>query len=51
MGRSFGLWTERAGQIALIGYFYGDKEEIVSPSIIGEKCFDKILEDAKKNEV
>ena len=32
----------------LIGYFYGDKEEIVSPSLIGEKCFDKILEDAKK---
>lgn len=35
----------------LIGYFYGDKEETVSPSLIGEKCFDKILDDAKKNEV
>lgn len=32
----------------LVGYFYGDKEETVSPSLIGEKCFDKILEDAKK---
>lgn len=32
----------------LIGYFYGDKEETVSPSLIGEKCFDKILEEAKK---
>lgn len=32
----------------LIGYFYGDKEETVSPSLIGEMCFDKILEDAKK---
>lgn len=35
----------------LIGYFYGDKEETVSPSLIGEKCFDKILEAVKKQEV
>ena len=32
----------------LIGYFYGDKEETVSPSLIGEKCFDKMLEEVKK---
>lgn len=35
----------------LIGYFYGDKEETISPSLIGERCFDKILEDVKKQEV
>ena len=35
----------------LIGYFYGDVEETVSPSLIGEKCFDRILEEAKKQEV
>lgn len=32
----------------LIGFFYGDKDETVSPSIIGEKCFDKVLEEIKK---
>lgn len=32
----------------LIGYFFGDKQETVSPSVIGEMCFDKILEDAEK---
>ena len=35
----------------LVGYFYGDKEEDVSPSLIGEMCFDKILEESKKQEV
>lgn len=31
----------------LVGYFYGDQEESIEASIIGEKCFDTILEDAK----
>ena len=35
----------------LIGYFYGDKEETISASLVGERCFDKILEDVKKQEV
>lgn len=35
----------------LIKFFYGDSEEKVSPSLIGEKCFDKTLEDVKKLEV
>lgn len=35
----------------LVGYFYGDKEEKVKPSLIGEKCFDKVLEEVKRQEV
>ena len=31
----------------LISFFYGDPEEEISPSIIGEKCFDKVLKEAK----
>lgn len=31
----------------LVGFFYGDEEEDVSPSSIGEKCFDKVLGEAK----
>ena len=32
----------------LIKFFYGDEDENVSPSLIGEKCFDRLLEEAKK---
>lgn len=32
----------------LTGYFYGDEAEEISPSTIGEKCFDKMLIEAKK---
>lgn len=35
----------------LIGYFYGDKDGDISPSLIGEKCFDQVLEEARKKEV
>ena len=35
----------------LIGYFYGDSEGDVSPSLIGEKCFDHVLEEAREKEV
>lgn len=31
----------------LIGFFYGDPEEEVSPSVIGEKCFDRVLGEVK----
>ena len=31
----------------LVGFFYGDPEEDISPSLIGEKCFDKVLSEAK----
>lgn len=34
----------------VIGYFYGDPEEEISASIIGEKCFDSVLLNAKKGE-
>lgn len=34
----------------LVGFFYGDDEEDISPSIIGEKCFDKVLAEAKGDE-
>lgn len=32
----------------LVGYFYGDKEESIEASVIGEKCFDTVLEEAEK---
>lgn len=35
----------------LTGYFYGDKDGDVSPSLIGEKCFDRVLEEARQKEV
>ena len=34
----------------LIGYFYGDKEVEINSSQIGEKCFDKVLNEAKEEE-
>ncbi len=34
----------------LIGYFCGDMDAEVSASQVGEKCFDKVLEDAKGQE-
>lgn len=32
---------------ALIAFFYGTPDENIKPSIIGEKCFDKVLNEAK----
>lgn len=34
----------------LIGFFYGDMDAEVNASQIGEKCFDKVLEEAKGQE-
>ena len=42
------LWESIEDIKLLIGFFYGDKDETVSPSIIGEKCFDKVLGEIKK---
>ena len=32
----------------LIRHFYGNEEENISPSVIGEKCFDKVLSEVKE---
>ena len=34
-----------------LSFTRGDKEENVNPSVVGEKCFDKVLEEVKRQEV
>ena len=34
----------------LTEYLFGDKDADISPSIVGERCFEKILEEAQKKE-
>ena len=34
----------------VIGFLYGDPEENIPPSTVGEKCFDSILNTATKGE-
>ena len=36
---------------ALTGFLFGDKDADISPSVVGERCFDEMLKEAKKQEV
>lgn len=35
----------------LIGHLFGDTEADISASVVGERCFDEILKEVKKQEV